>query len=168
MTSPATAPTSHRVAVIRQVPRYNEAVVRDSVRRAVEALGISWKDVVRPGDRVILKPNFIRESHTQQPKQWEQIITHGTVIAAVAMEVASALDGRGFATVDLVKHKHARDIQIWMDVGKLEFLLEDNRRMSALLNQNGYNVTYREFSGGHNHTAWRDDVWRGLEMMFPQ
>jgi enterochelin esterase family protein len=79
----------------------------------------------------------------------------------------SALDGRDFATVDLVKYKHAHDIQIWMDAGKLEFLLEDNRRMSALLDQKGYNVAYREFSGGHNYTAWRDDVWRGLEGMFP-
>lgn len=79
----------------------------------------------------------------------------------------SALDGRDFATVDLVKYKHARDIQIWMDVGKLDFLLEDNRRMSALLAENGYDVTYREYSGGHNQTAWRDNVWRGLEVMFP-
>jgi len=79
----------------------------------------------------------------------------------------SALDGRDFATVDLVKHKHSREIQIWMDVGKLEFLLEDNRRMSALMKENGYNVAYREFSGGHNYTSWRDDVWRGLEGMFP-
>ncbi len=79
----------------------------------------------------------------------------------------SALDGRDFATVDLVKYKHAHDIQIWMDAGKLEFLLEDNRRMYALLDEKGYNVTYREFSGGHNYTAWRDDVWRGLEGMFP-
>jgi len=79
----------------------------------------------------------------------------------------SALDGHDFTTVDLVKHKHARDIQIWMDVGKLEFLLEDNRRMSALLKENGYNVNYREYSGAHNYTSWRDDVWRGLEALFP-
>jgi enterochelin esterase family protein len=78
-----------------------------------------------------------------------------------------SLDGRDFATIDLVRHKHASDIQIWMDAGNLEFLLEDNRRMSALLKENGYNATYREFSGGHNYTAWRDDVWRGLEVMFP-
>lgn len=79
----------------------------------------------------------------------------------------SALDGRDFATVDLVKHGQARDVQIWMDVGKLEFLLEDNRRMSALMKEKGYNITYREFTGGHNYTSWRNDVWRGLEVMFP-
>ena len=79
----------------------------------------------------------------------------------------STLNGRDFVTVDLVRHEHARNIQIWMDCGKLEFLLEDNRRMSALLRENGYQVTYREFSGGHNYTAWRNDIWRGLEEMFP-
>ncbi len=65
----------------------------------MEMLGVSWKDFVRPGDRVVLKPNFIRESHTQRPGEWEQIITHGTVIAAVALEVAAALDGRGTITI---------------------------------------------------------------------
>jgi len=79
----------------------------------------------------------------------------------------SALDGRDFATVDLIKHRHAQDIQIWMDVGKLEPLLADNQHMFALLNENGYSVTYREFTGGHNCTAWRNDIWRGLEVMFP-
>ena len=79
----------------------------------------------------------------------------------------SALDGRDFATVELVKHNHARELQIWMDVGKLEFLLGDNRRMSALLKKNGYNLTYREYTGGHNYTSWRNDIWRGLKTLFP-
>jgi len=76
------------------------------------------------------------------------------------------LYGRDFAVVDLVRHKQARDIHIWMDVGKMDELLQDNRRMAALLKQKKYNVTYREFSGGHNYTAWRDDLPRGLEVMF--
>ncbi len=77
------------------------------------------------------------------------------------------LDGRNFAVVDLVRYGHACDLQIWMDVGTLDELLEDNRRMVALLDKRQYNVTYREFSAGHNYTAWRDDIWRGLEAMFP-
>jgi enterochelin esterase family protein len=40
--------------------------------------------------------------------------------------------------------------------------------MYALLKEKGYNVAYREFTAGHNYTAWRDDVWRGLEAMFPK
>jgi enterochelin esterase family protein len=78
-----------------------------------------------------------------------------------------SLDGRDLTVVDLVRYRHGRGIKIWMDVGRLEELLEDNRRMVALLKEKKYNVTYREFSASHNYTAWRDDVWRGLEEMFP-
>src|SRR5215216_3386392 len=77
------------------------------------------------------------------------------------------VDGRDFAVVDLVRYGQARDLKIWMDVGTLDELLEDNRRMVALLDRRQYNVIYREFSAAHNYTAWRDDVWRGLEAMFP-
>ena len=76
-------------------------------------------------------------------------------------------EGRDFAAVDLIKHGHAHSINIWMDAGRLEWLLEDNRRMQPLLQEKGYQVTYREFNGGHNFTAWRNDIWRGLEVMFP-
>jgi len=75
--------------------------------------------------------------------------------------------GRDFAAVDLVRYGQGRDLQIWMDVGTLDELLEDNRRMIAILDKRQYNVTYHEFSAGHNYTAWRDDVWRGLEALFP-
>jgi len=78
-----------------------------------------------------------------------------------------SIHGRDFAVIDLVRHGQAREIKIWMDIGQFDDLLEDNRRMVRLLNEKNYNVTYREFSGGHNYTAWRDDLWRGLEEMFP-
>ncbi len=78
-----------------------------------------------------------------------------------------SLDGRDLAAVDLVRYRHAHDLRIWMDCGILDDLLDDNRRMSQLLQEQEYNVTYREFSGGHNYTAWRDNIWRGLEALFP-
>ena len=78
-----------------------------------------------------------------------------------------SLDGRDLVVRDLVRHSHARHLKIWMDIGTLDELLEDNRNMVALLDKRQYNVSYREFSGGHNYTAWRDDIWRGLEEMFP-
>ena len=80
---------------------------------------------------------------------------------------AFTFESRDFAAVDLVRHQHARDLNIWMDVGKLDVLLEDNRQMQKLLTEKGYATTYREYVGGHNFTAWRDDVWRGLEALFP-
>jgi enterochelin esterase family protein len=78
------------------------------------------------------------------------------------------VESRDFVVVDLVRHGQARDVKIWMDVGRLDVLLEDNQKMYALLQAQNYSVTYREFSGGHNYTAWRDDLWRGLEALFPR
>jgi enterochelin esterase family protein len=39
--------------------------------------------------------------------------------------------------------------------------------MRDLLTEAGYTLTYREYNGGHNYTAWREEVWRGLEALFP-
>ena len=75
-------------------------------------------------------------------------------------------EGRDFVAVDLIRAKQAREIKIWMDIGHFDWLLEDNRRVQPILKQSGYDVTYREFSGGHNYTCWRDEVWRGLEHLF--
>jgi uncharacterized protein (DUF362 family) len=77
---------SHRVAIVRQPPCYEA----EQIRQSVAALGIDWRALIHPGDRVLLKPNFIRQAHTHRPGEWEQIITHGTVIAAVAEQVTTA------------------------------------------------------------------------------
>ena len=62
---------------------------------------------------------------------------------------------------DLVRYTPVKPLRIWMDAGRYEWLLAGNRAMSALLRERGYDVTCREFNGGHNYPAWRDDVWRG-------
>jgi enterochelin esterase family protein len=71
-----------------------------------------------------------------------------------------------FVVVDLVRYAQRPEIDIWMDAGRLEWLLEGNRQMYTLLKEKKYRVKYREFSGGHNYTAWRDDIWHGLEALF--
>lgn len=75
-------------------------------------------------------------------------------------------EGRDFVAVDLIRAKQSREIKIWMDIGHFDWLLEDNRRVQPILKQSGYDVTYREFSGGHNYTCWRDEVGIALEEMF--
>jgi enterochelin esterase-like enzyme len=74
-------------------------------------------------------------------------------------------EGRDFAAVDLIRAKKSPEIKIWMDIGHFDWLLEENRRLQPILHENGYDVTYREFSGGHNYTCWRDEVWIALEKM---
>jgi enterochelin esterase-like enzyme len=71
-----------------------------------------------------------------------------------------------FITGDIVRYMPKPKLDIWMDVGSLEGLLDCNRQMAALLKEKGYRIAYREYPAGHNYTAWRDDLWRGLETLF--
>lgn len=68
---------------------------------------------------------------------------------------------------EMVEQVPARPVRIWMDVGRYEGLLDGNRRMHAHLQARGYEVAYREYNAGHNYSAWRDDLWRGLEALYP-
>ena len=71
------------------------------------------------------------------------------------------------AALALTQHGPVQPLRIWLDVGRYEGLLESNRRMAGLLQSRGYDVSYREFNAGHNYRAWRDDLWRGLEALYP-
>jgi uncharacterized protein (DUF362 family) len=50
---------------------------------------------VRPGDTVVLKPNLVKEDHPRDPDGSRYVLTHGSVVRAVADYVAIALQGRG-------------------------------------------------------------------------
>jgi enterochelin esterase-like enzyme len=71
-----------------------------------------------------------------------------------------------FVVVELVRYIPRPDIDIWMDAGQFEWLLDGNRQMYALLKEKQYRVKYREFPGGHNYTAWRNDIRSGLETLY--
>jgi len=69
---------------------------------------------------------------------------------------------------DLVNcYKGENKPSVWMDVGRMETLLSGNQRMRDLLEVKGFLAGYREYSGGHNYTSWRNDIWYGLEALFP-
>lgn len=80
---------------------------------------------------------------------------------------AFSIQGHDFVVMDLARHLPLEGVKIWMDVGKFEHLLSSNRSMQKLLDERGYQVQYREYPGGHNYTSWRNDLWRGLEFLFP-
>jgi uncharacterized protein (DUF362 family) len=73
---------------------------RDAVRRlvnqALDALPVP-ASFIQPGNRVVLKPNWIRE-HDERfpgPDHWQHVITHPAVIEAVVRWVAERLRARG-------------------------------------------------------------------------
>ena len=55
--------------------------------------------LLRPGQCVLLKPNLVKESHPRHPDGWQCVLTHGSVIRAVADYVWKALDRRGTVIV---------------------------------------------------------------------
>lgn len=68
--------------------------------------------------------------------------------------------------MQMVRYFPRPDIKLWLDCGSLDFLLESNRGMVALLREMGYDVTYQENGGAHNFSTWRDSCARALEVMF--
>jgi uncharacterized protein (DUF362 family) len=78
----------------------------EAVRSSLALLGLDagnlgrreWNPlggIVAPGNTVLLKPNLITPSHGTRPEEWEQVITHGSIIRAISDYVALALDGTG-------------------------------------------------------------------------
>lgn len=70
--------------------------VRERVAAAIEMLGLE-PDFIRPGDNVVLKPNWVKE-HDERfpgPDQWEHVVTHPNVIEGVIRWVAPRLQGSG-------------------------------------------------------------------------
>lgn len=81
-----------------------------AVRQCLLSLGldtaragtVSWDplgDIVRPGDTVVLKPNLVSHRNlaerSQGPGDTDGLVTHGSVVRAVADYVARALRGSG-------------------------------------------------------------------------
>ncbi len=68
----------------------------DNVSEALDALGTP-EDYIRSGDRVVLKPNWVKECDERfnDTIHWEYVVTHPLVIEAVCIWVAKRLQGNG-------------------------------------------------------------------------
>ena len=93
----------------------------------------------------------------RMPKIFGKIISQSGVFS---------FEGLDCSVVDLIRYAPRPNVKIWMDVGKLDELLEDNRRMVTILKQKGYNPAYRETGGAHNYTTWRNSLGEALIQMF--
>ena len=51
--------------------------------------------LIKPGDKVVIKPNVVKASHERKADEWEQVVTHGAVVRAVIDHVLTALKGEG-------------------------------------------------------------------------
>jgi uncharacterized protein (DUF362 family) len=60
-----------------------------------------------PSRLVVVKPNWIQESHETRPEVWEPVITHPDVLVAVIEALASRMGGQGTIAVCDAPHTYA-------------------------------------------------------------
>jgi uncharacterized protein (DUF362 family) len=76
---------------VERCPEYNVARIDDTLKQW-DSL---FKNCIRPGESVVIKPNWISHSHKHNRDEWESVITHPTVITAVLKIVLRHLAGSG-------------------------------------------------------------------------
>jgi uncharacterized protein (DUF362 family) len=85
------------VAIWRGEPNYKDpAAVAELVACALDALQLP-ADFIQPGERVVLKPNWVKEHDERRPgpEAWEHVVTHPALIEAVVRWAARHLGPRG-------------------------------------------------------------------------
>src|SRR6267378_3196318 len=93
--------SASNVAVASGPQHYADAQAVDAlVRQCLGMLNLP-ADFIRRGDRVVLKPNWVKEHDERHPgpNQWEHVVTHPAVIEGVVRWVAPRLQGRGSITI---------------------------------------------------------------------
>jgi enterochelin esterase-like enzyme len=76
------------------------------------------------------------------------------------------LGGEDILLKQMIQNLPKAELKIWQDVGTFDFLLDDNRVLNTLLKKKGYKVNYKEYSAGHNYTAWRNALPEALSYLF--
>jgi len=97
------------IVTIRKVDNYNDSPgIRSFVREMLESSGHA--EFLSQGDSsklVVVKPNWIQESHEYEPDIWEPVITNPSLVLAVVEEVARIMGGRGTVCVCDAPHAYA-------------------------------------------------------------
>lgn len=81
-------------------------VAYDAVRNCFQLAGLdrprfgtsAWNplaELIREGETVLLKPNMVHQRHPRDPEGWKYVITHGSIIRAVADYVWKAIGPSG-------------------------------------------------------------------------
>lgn len=87
--------TDHRVFVNAVEGNYDGGIAEGIKSLLDKAYPGGLKDVIKPGDKVVIKPNVVKAGRERKPDEWEQVVTNGSVVRAVCDEVIKALEGKG-------------------------------------------------------------------------
>lgn len=118
------------------------------------------KQFINKDDKVLLKPNLVKEFHPRDPEGWRYVLTHGSVIRAVADYVFKALEGTGKVIVadapqtdssfsEIVKILKLDQLAEFYQSHDLNFELIDLRK-EEWLNESDVIVERKKLSGDPN------------------
>ena len=77
--------------MVQPCRRYDAA----DVSKALEPIRPLFEGTIHPGDRVVLKPNWLAHRHKYRPDEWRSVITNPEVITGVLRVVLDCLKGSG-------------------------------------------------------------------------
>src|SRR5688500_9638695 len=66
-----------------------------NVTSALEGFRMMFEQTIQPGDRVVLKPNWLAHRHKHRPEEWRSVITHPEIITGVLTLALDCLEGSG-------------------------------------------------------------------------
>lgn len=134
--------------------------VYESVRECLKLMGLDkeninsemwnpFKDIIKPGDKVVIKPNFVIDRHYDGGDLW-CVVTHPSVIRAIVDYVYIALKGEG-SIVIADSPQADSDFDNFLKVSKLEAIkkfykenadfdieIYDLRQIRFNYNENGF------------------------------
>ena len=112
---------------------------------------------VKPGQKVVIKPNWVREGHIDKPDEWEHIITHPVIVEAVAEIVVEKMHGNGELKVmdspmssssfgKVVKRGNIKEKLLQLNASGVNVQVLDLRRVRDYMK--GYTHLQQRFAGG--------------------
>lgn len=84
--------SKHRLVYANKCDSYD-------MKSVLAALPYDIFNRINSGDSVIIKPNWVMESHKHRPREWQYVITHPVVITAVLQKVLERLSRKGRVTI---------------------------------------------------------------------
>lgn len=103
---------------------YDLKIISSSIAFLLDSLNL--KNLIKENDKVVIKPNWIRQSHQHNGDEWESVITHPAVITSVLEFVLGCLKGSGKVTIadgpqtdsswnEIMSHMTS---ELWLSMGK--------------------------------------------------
>jgi uncharacterized protein (DUF362 family) len=74
--------------IVKSIEIYDTDIIEDS-------LPDNLFSIIKPGNNVIIKPNWVRQSHQSREDEWDYVITHPAIITAVIKKVIGKLQNSG-------------------------------------------------------------------------